>query len=355
MKLKSITILIIILFLSASCNNTVTYEIGRVKERLGASNNPYANSFCKQGGYWTMSDSCQIHYFIDGKGESILVIHGGPGEPYKKPWEGLKLIHQKYSFVYYDQRGCGKSTRCIDKFGSNKWNVCQPMLYKKLGIEICLRDIDEIRNIIGVDRITLIGHSYGAVIAALYAIEFPENVRKLILVSPAPTIRYPIDESFDYVKIIEKELPVNSKKEFEKYQKNLWNFDYIIKKSEYELSIQNRDFFCFYDEYHRNIGLSKSVSLIDCLVDKRNIGGWLTYAYAWSFPSHFDYRNNLRSIKAQTLIIWGNKDLCQDSWIKDYSGNIPKSKAVRLNDCAHFLFEEKPDEFSRVIFDFLNN
>ena len=355
MNFKTQNIIILILILTVSCNKPVTYEIGKAKERMGVLKNPYSNSLNKQGGYWTMRDSCQIHYFVDGEGEAILVIHGGPGEPYKKPWEGLRLINQNYSYVYYDQRGCGKSTRCINKFTSNKWNVCQPELYKKLGIETCLQDIEEIRKIIGVDKITLMGHSYGGVIAALYAIEFPENIKKLILVSPAPTIRNPLGEEFDYSKTIEKELSINTKKEYELYGKDLWNFDTIIKKSEAELSIQNKQFFYFYDEYHKAVGLSKSVSLIDNLVDKENIGGWLPYAYAWSFPSTFDYRDNLRSIKAPTLIVWGGKDLCQESWVKLYSDFIPHSKAIKINDCGHFLFEDKPYEFSNIVIDFLNN
>jgi proline iminopeptidase len=355
MIFKTRNIFILILILTVSCNKTLTYEIGTVKERMGAFKNPYSNSINKQSGYLTMRDSCQIHYFVDGEGEAIIVIHGGPGEPYKKPWEGLRLINQNYSFVYYDQRGCGKSTRCIDKFTSNKWNVCQTELYKKLGIETSLQDIEEIRKIIGVDKITLIGHSYGGVIAALYAIEFPENIKKLILVSPAPTIRYPLSDEFDYSKMIEKELPINIREEYQQYEKHLWDFNTIVKKTEEELSLQNKHFFYFYDEYHRNVSLSKSVSLIDNLVDKENIGGWLPYAYAWSFPSKFDYRKNLRYIKVPTLIVWGGKDLCQESWVKEYSEYIPHSKAIKINDCSHFLFEDNPNEFSEIVLNFLND
>lgn len=355
MNFKTINTFILFLIFTASCDSPETYQIGKVKVNMSKITNPYTNSINKQGGYWTMRDSCQIHYFIDGEGEAILVIHGGPGEPYKKPWEGLRLINQNYSFIYYDQRGCGKSTRCVNKFNSDKWDVCQPELYKKLGIETAIRDIEEIRKIVGVNKITLIGHSYGCIIAALYAIEFPENIKKLLLISPAPTIKYPLGDGFDYSKTIEKELSENTRTEYQQYNKHLWDFNTIIKKTEAELSQQNRHFFDFYDEYHRAIGLSKSVSLIDNLVDKNNIGGWLPYAYAWSFPSKFDYRNNLKSIKVPTLLVWGGKDLCQESWIKQYSNYIPHTEVVIINDCGHFLFEDNPIEFSKIVNDFLNN
>jgi pimeloyl-ACP methyl ester carboxylesterase len=52
-----------------------------------------------------------------------------------------------------------------------------------------------------------------------------------------------------------------------------------------------------------------------------------------------DYRNNLKSIKASTLIVWGGKDLCQESWVKQYTDYIPHSKAIKINDCGHFAKE----------------
>jgi proline iminopeptidase len=337
-----------------SCDAHYAYKIGNVKRDMAALRNPYPNSINKNDGYLTMSDSCQIHYRIDGKGKPILVIHGGPGEPYKKSWESLKLLNQKYSFIYYDQRGCGKSSRCINHFTSHNWNICHDKLSEKLGIERGLKDIEEIRQILGVNKITLVGHSYGAILAALYSIEFKDNVQELILVSPAPCIRYPLEEKFDLFSIIAKELSPTTRKEFESYGKNLWNFDSVIIKNEKELSSQNSYFFHFYDEYHRNIGFSNSVSLIDNLVDKENVGGWLPYAYAWSLPGHFDYRQYLRKIKASSLIIWGDRDICQDSWIKEFSDFIPQAKTIQMKNSAHFLFEENPTEFSKIIDTFLS-
>jgi proline iminopeptidase len=344
---------VLLLFIAVSCNKPTTYQIGSIRNNPKTILNNFSNSIDAKDGYLTMRDCCRIHYFTEGIGEPILVIHGGPGEPYKKQWEGLKLLNNSYSFIYYDQRGCGKSTRLIDKFTSGKWNSCQPELYKRLGLESALQDVEEIRKILGTNKITLIGHSYGCIIAALYSIEFPDNVKKLILVSPAPAVRSPLGNEFDYSKVIEKELSSITKKEYDLYRKDLWNFDVVITKDEKELSEQNKKFFYFYDEYHRAIGLTRTVSLIDNLVDKENIGGWLPYAYGWSFPSEFDYRNNLRSIKVPTLIVWGGMDLCKESWVKEYSDFIPDTKTAKIEGCSHFLFEDDPEGFSRIVSEFL--
>jgi pimeloyl-ACP methyl ester carboxylesterase len=191
------------------------------------------------------------------------------------------------------------------------------------------------------------------VIAALYTTEFPDKVNKLVLVSPAPSIRFPIDPNDDIDNIMSKSLSAQTNTEFEKYKENLWNPEHVLKMNEEELSIQNRRFFYFYDEYHKNIGLPNSVELIDDLVDKNTIGGWLPYGYAWSFPNTFDYRNNLKAITSPTLILWGDKDITKESWAKDYSRYIPFSKVVMISNVGHFMFEENPAAFANAINDFL--
>ena len=330
-----------------------TYQAGTVKMKLAKIKNPYTNSAAQNEGFWTMRDGIRIHYRIVGTGDPVLIVHGGPGEPYKKEWEGLKTLHQGYSFIYYDQRGCGQSSRPIDSLSTCEWKECQPELSKKLGIEAALMDMEEIRQIIGTEKMTVIGHSYGAVIAALYATEFPDSVNKLVMVSPAPSIHFPIDSDDDIYAIMSKSLPAGTNAEFEKYTEYLWDPGHVIKMDEEELSLQNRRFFYFYDEYHKSIGLPDSVKLIDDLVDKSRIGGWLPYGYAWSFPDTFDYRENLIAIKSPTLILWGDKDITKESWAEDYRRYISNSSVVMISNVGHFMFEENPAAFANAINDFL--
>lgn len=332
-----------------------TYQAGTIKMKMASIKNPYVNSAEQHEGFWTMRDGIRIHYRIVGTGDPVLIVHGGPGEPYKKAWEGLNRVQQGYSFIYYDQRGCGQSSRPIDRLSECEWKECQPELSKKLGIEAVLMDMEEIRQIIGTEKTSVIGHSYGAVIAALYATEFPDNVNKLVMVSPAPSIRMPIDSDDDINTIMSKSLPADINAEFEKYRENLWNPEHVLKMDEEELSIQNRRFFYFYDEYHKNIGLPYSVKLINDLVDKSTIGGWLPYGYAWSYPNTFDYRDNLKAIKSPTLILWGDKDITRESWAKDYQRYIPNSSVIMISNVGHFMFEENPAAFADTINDFLQD
>ena len=142
-------------------------------------------------GVWLVEPDIRLHYFTSGEGKPALVLHGGPGYPYLQPWSGLEGLTKDFRFHYYDQRGCGESTRPFDTFTSKNSYENMTALNKALGLGAQVADVERIRRILGVEKITLIGHSFGGFIAALYATEFPERVEKLVLVAPADMLVMP--------------------------------------------------------------------------------------------------------------------------------------------------------------------
>ena len=67
-------------------------------------------------------------------------------------------------------------------------------LVKVLGISAQLADIERIRRILKQEKLIIIGHSYGAFLATLYAVEFPENIEKMVLIAPAAVLKMPVEE-----------------------------------------------------------------------------------------------------------------------------------------------------------------
>ena len=61
--------------------------------------------------YWTVEEDIEIYHLSSGQGRNVLVVHGGPGGAHGSSWPGLDLLTDAYRFHYYDQRGCGRSTR----------------------------------------------------------------------------------------------------------------------------------------------------------------------------------------------------------------------------------------------------
>lgn len=115
-------------------------------------------------------DDARIFYEVVGTGEPIIVVHGGPGLDHGYLQPGLDALANRHSLVYYDQRGTGRSSAALDSATVN--------------IDTFVEDIDALRQTLGYERVSVLGHSFGALIALQYAFRHPDRVRGLILMNP---------------------------------------------------------------------------------------------------------------------------------------------------------------------------
>src|SRR5450432_2132209 len=129
-----------------------------------------------QTGYVTMSDSARLYYRIIGHAaDTIIAIHGGPGMDHESIFGDFKVLGEHHTVIFYDQRGGGKSTLPTDT----------TTLFAKRQIQ----DLDELRKHFKIERVTLIAHSYGPLLAASYAIAHPQNVKRMVFFGPVPPRR----------------------------------------------------------------------------------------------------------------------------------------------------------------------
>lgn len=289
-------------------------------------------------GYWQVEKNIKLHYFSEGKGQTVLVIHGGPGVPNLTLWSGLKPLTDRYKFYCYDQRGCGESTRPVDKFSSPNYFANMQLLDKALGLGAQIADIERIRRISGQDKIILIGHSFGGFIASLYAAEFPEHVKAMVLVAPADVLVLP-SKNEGFFELVGKKLPSEKMAAYNDYLKRLMDFRNIFKKSEQELVALNEEFVQYYAAVDPGVYLMKA----------GKIGGWLTPALYMSMGLRHDYREGLRKVTAPVLVIHGADDLQPEKESRVYTELFPNSKFTVIGNSTHFMFEQKPEEFANVV------
>jgi proline iminopeptidase len=109
-----------------------------------------------------------------GSGPPTVVLHGGPGAHHDYLLPGFDALARGRELIYYDQRGGGQSPVSRDT---------------PVGWREQVADLEELRRQWGLERLTLVGYSWGGLLAQLYATEFPERVGRLALVSPAPAWR----------------------------------------------------------------------------------------------------------------------------------------------------------------------
>lgn len=292
--------------------------------------------------FWQVEPAIQLHHFAVGAGRNVLIIHGGPGTPYRKPWAGLDTLTATYRFHYYDQRGAGQSTRPFDRFTSKNYYQNMTTLEHTLGIGAQLADIERIRQILGDEQLILIGHSWGGFLATLYAAEFPERVAALVLVAPADMLVMPQPEG-DLFAVVRQRLPADMQAEFDAYMKAYLNFGNVFTKSEADLQAANRAFGHYY--------LAATGATLP--EQGEAIGGWMVQAMYFSIGQRHDYRAALQRITAPTLVLHGANDLQRETVSQGYVAALVNAKLVVLPDADHFMADGQPVAFGEAVKVFL--
>lgn len=297
--------------------------------------------------YWQMEPDIRLYHFSKGIGKPVLMVHGGPGTPFARPLAALQPLDQTYEFIYYDQRGCGRSSRPLDRFESSNYYRNMNTLESTLGIGAQVADIERMRLILARDRLVLFGHSFGALLASMYAAEFPERIRALVLVAPANLLVMPVadDGLFGEVR---KALPESMQKEYTDYLSGYLDFGHVFSKSESELAAQNRKFAVYYEAAAR----ARDFKLLEMGTDN---GGWMVQAMYFSMGKRHDYRSALKSVSAPVLVIHGDRDLQTEEESRAFADAFPHATFQVIRNAGHFVFEDQPQEFTEAVRAFLKN
>jgi proline iminopeptidase len=115
------------------------------------------------------------HFVSDvGAGPAVVLVHGGPGlsSAYLAPWfTGLATTHR---VVAYDMIGCGRSAAAPSD--------------ARLAIDALAEDLDELVRALALEDVTLVGHSFGALVALAAAARPEGRVARLALLAPPGSI-----------------------------------------------------------------------------------------------------------------------------------------------------------------------
>jgi proline iminopeptidase len=302
---------------------------------------------------WLVEPGIQLAHFSAGEGRNVLIVHGGPGEPFSEPIDGLEPLTGDFRFHYYDQRGCGQSTRPIERFDSPNTYENMTHLDRALGLGAQIADIERIRHILGDEELILIGHSWGGFLASLYAAEFPEHVEALVLVSPANVLVMPQpDAESDLFASVRAELPTEEQTEFDAFMEEYFDFGSLFDKSEDDLIALNMK---FGEYYIKLMAPDAAMNLDSGLPAQGRPGGWMVWAQYVSMGQRHDYSKALKDVTAPVLVIHGADDLQSESASRLYSDAFPNAKFVVIQNASHFSFEQQPEQFAQLIADFLSD
>ncbi|HJU86371.1 MAG TPA: alpha/beta hydrolase [Gemmatimonadota bacterium] len=259
-----------------------------------------------------------------GRGEPILCIHGGPGMsagyffPDPDVWgPGLRGLAADHRVVAYDQRGCG---------GSGVPDVEQP-----LALSRHVDDLESVRSALGLERPIVLAHSFGSVLAILFALRHPERVSRLIVLGGAPTRAF-MD---GYRQAVAAELPPDVQGKLAEIQSG--EIDDAAMRERFRLALP------LY--FHRTLSDTERDSLLSVV----SFSGRVNRAVAAGLEG-YDLSSALPHVRAPSLVLYGASDrVVQPAYQLQFRGRLPTARFVEFQESGHFPFLEEPEPFARVV------
>ncbi|HKV28682.1 MAG TPA: proline iminopeptidase-family hydrolase [Candidatus Acidoferrales bacterium] len=282
-----------------------------------------------------------IYYATVGRGAPLMIVHGGPGASHDYFLPYLLPLARHNELVFIDERGSGKSQQLSDPSGYT--------------VENMVEDVEDVRQALGLGKITLLGHSYGGVLAQAYALKYQRNLTNLILCSTFPSTKQ-MNEVFARMK--EKMSPELRAKidTMEKaglfghglpYQQNRYTDAYMI-------AAWGEGYFPYIYQNHPDPNYDPVA---------QGVTAWPLYREMWGSNGEFVIDGNLKSVEyvdklpaihTPTLILVGDHDECDPSLSKEMHQKIAGSKLVILPRSGHMTFVDQPDLFIGAVNSFLH-
>jgi len=111
----------------------------------------------------------QLYVFEFGTGrDTIIMLHGGWGAEHSGLIDAVKELKDQYHFIFYDQRGSLRS----------------PFPDSLITFNYHIEDLELLRKELRLDKLNIVAHSMGAVLASAYAKKYPQHIKQLTLLAP---------------------------------------------------------------------------------------------------------------------------------------------------------------------------
>lgn len=271
-----------------------------------------------------------LHFQTIGRGRTIVINNGGPGWTCKHIESfGEKIAALGYRVVMYDQRGTGRSV--LTKTDS-----------VTVTVEHMLGDLETLRSHLNLKTWTVLGHSFGSILSALYAARFPNVIEKLVLLAPPGT-----DLTFlsDYQANLNMRLTLEERENI-----SYWSAPERLaeqpERAAYEQVVNTLSAFVYDKSQLPTLRASINTKTYNINVAQ----------LVWSdlFRINYDISHQLEQFKNKCLIVAGKQDALSQSAIERTAHCFPKSELVWLDECAHILWADQPTALYSTIGKFLD-
>jgi len=274
----------------------------------------------------------QVWYKVVGSGESVplLTLHGGPGggHDYLEP---LNALASERPVVFFDQLGCGKSDTPDDV---SLWRI-----------DRFVDEVTAVRDALGLDRIHLLGHSWGGWLAIEYMLGAPSGVVSLTLASTSASIPQFVYEAGTLISELPREMAET------------------MRRLEAKGDFENPEFEAGMMEFYK-----RHLCRLDPWPDPimrslENLDGNIVYE-TMNGPTEFTVIGNLKDwnrieklgeIVAPTLITCGRYDELTPACSRTLRQGIMNSRMHVFERSAHMAHLEETESYLQILSEFLRD
>jgi proline iminopeptidase len=282
---------------------------------------------------WAKIRDTEIYFDVEGAGLVVVgdrmrekpvafLVHGGPGVDHTSFKPALSPLSRKMQLVYFDHRGQGRSARGPKESYTLDNNV---------------EDMEALRRYLGLDKIVVIGGSYGGMVALTYASRYPAQVSHLIVMVTVADARF-----LTRAQEILAERGTEAQKAI---AQRLWD-------GNFEHEDQLREYF----------QVTRTLYSVTAKPDDPPPKAWnrsilspdaINVAFG-GFLRTYDIRSQLPQITAPTLIIGARHDwICPPEFSEEIAQLIPNSDLRIFENSGHSIRADEPEALLDAIAGFI--
>jgi proline-specific peptidase len=264
----------------------------------------------------------------DGGATPLLALHGGPGGTHLA-LKVLDALADERAIVLYDQHGSLNSPGPID--ASN------------IALESFVEEVDAVRHELGLERVHLLGHSWGGMLALEYALTASSGLESLVLSSTLPSVGLWAEEA----QRLRGELPAEIREALERHERDETTDDPAYQQAAHEFYSRH---LCRLDPWPPVI---KEVLRSTNLEIYNEMWG-PSEMYPTGVLADWDVTPRLGEIRVPALVLCGRYDEATPRMAEVIAAGVPDAELVVFEASSHTAPIEEPEHYVAVVRKFLS-
>ncbi|MEO8146198.1 MAG: alpha/beta fold hydrolase [Bacteroidia bacterium] len=295
------------------------------------------NKFQHPEGKYIKVNGAKLWIETEGTGDALFLISGGPGGAHVG-MHSFAPLKDACMLVYIDNFGRGKSdtAKTPEEYSINR----------------DVEDVEGIRVAMNLDKINILGHSYGSLVAQAYAIKYPQHLKHLIIADgffsgemwQANDDNSNHEIKTNYPEVWERVMKLRAAGQHSSNPEHNAVYGEVPYGFLYAYNPEN--FLNSIDPYYpNNFNLKLYYQLVGDDGDFI-IGGDI---------AKFDCRRQLKDLKMPVLIVTGRYDrVCVPTFAVQYKTYCPQAQFVMFEKSGHNPQVEEPEKEFGIIREFLS-